>query len=66
MKYLVQINYKSGNSMQLWCKEFIVHRGQSGIDELKLVVSEEKKRILYLGINDIESIFQVDAINIEG
>ncbi len=56
--YLIQINYKSGNSIRAWFKSFSLQRSITGLEvEWKLV--EDKFQLLLIGVDDIESIVQI-------
>lgn len=62
MKYLVQINYKSGNSVKLWFSKFELIMNTNGeITELKWELTHPNTSVLFVGIKDIESIIQLDA-----
>lgn len=66
LKGLVQINYKSGRSVTMWFKTFNVKRDSRGV---LTSVNYEKwnptEDVFYLGIDNIESIFQLNAELIE-
>lgn len=60
-EFLIRILYKSGNSQELWVTEFSVTKA-SGMYEWKL--ANDKQKVLLLGADDIEAVFQVDARNV--
>lgn len=58
-EYLIQINYKSGKTVEFWCKEFeIKHDGA-----LLWTAADAKFRPLSIAdkISDIESIWQIGS-----
>lgn len=57
-QYLIQINYKSGKTINFWCKEFEIK--QDGA--ISWVVADVSFRPLSIAdkISDIESIWQID------
>lgn len=57
-QYLVQLNYKSGKTVEFWCKEFEIKQDGG----LSWTVVDPKFRPLSIAdkISDIESIWQID------
>jgi hypothetical protein len=61
-EYLVQINYKSGTSMQLWCTEFKVKHTNGVLSSVEYTTVGKGVRPIYLGnIESIESVFQIEV-----
>ena len=60
-EFLVQINYKSGTSMRVWCTSFNTKRGTVGLQGVEWKAVRAQDQIMFLGIDDVESIYQVDA-----
>lgn len=56
-KYLIQLNYKSGKSMKFWCYSFTIKNGDYSWESIGT-----KKRALLLGVDEIESVWQIDCI----
>lgn len=55
---LVQINYKSGTSVEQWFDKFkINYRYQGEIESIKWVGSDEAVYPLYLGVDQVESVW---------
>lgn len=59
MKYLIQINYKSGLSLKIWFKDFKVIKRGGDISSIEWKEASSRKSIFYIGIDDIESIVQI-------
>lgn len=59
IQYLVQINYKSGQSMNFWCKEFEIKYDGS----LRWVAANTANHPLSIAseLSDVESIWQIDS-----
>jgi hypothetical protein len=63
--YKIQINYKTGISMTAWYKSFtIVRDGRGGVDYSWEQLDQAVGPIL-IGSSDIESIWQLEAKEIE-
>lgn len=56
-RYLIQINYKSGNSIKLWFKNFTVNSNNRGITSVSWDLYSKNKKILHMGVDEIESVF---------
>lgn len=66
LKGLVQINYKSGRSVTMWFKTFETKRDQRGVlTSISYDTLNPHEDVYYLGIDNIESIFQINAEKIE-
>lgn len=63
IEYLVQINYKSGNSVELWFAEFDISSNKASWKISSRYNGET--RILLLGIDEIESVIQLAAETVE-
>ena len=57
--YKVQINYKSGNSFIFECEEFSVKTSTSDGSLIEVSFTNLKPKLMYIGINNIESIIQL-------
>lgn len=57
IKYKVRVNYKSGISHELWCYELKVYNGNFSWES-----ASDVNRPIILGLNNIESIYQVGCI----
>lgn len=60
-KYKVRINYKSGHSEEFWVYRFTVNKNGS----IEWETVNPKIRPIDMGVDKIESIWQVDAITPE-
>ncbi len=58
MKYKIQITYKSGKVQIVKCDKMIATRNNAG-ELSSLEFDNLSPKTLYLGINNIESIFQL-------
>ena len=64
MKHLIEINYKSGNSIRLWFKKFNLQKSIEGkIHRIDWELDDwnEFNSIIYLGIDNIESLFLIES-----
>lgn len=57
-KYLVRINYKSGNSEQFWCWKFNYKFSGSRITELTWIWAHGNKPAI-MNLDEIESVWHV-------
>lgn len=57
--YKVQINYKSGNSFIFECEEFSVKTSTLDGNLAEVSFTNSKPKLMYIGINNIESIIQL-------
>lgn len=57
--YKVQINYKSGNSFIFECEEFSVKTSTLDGSLTEVSFTNLKPKLMYIGINNIESIIQL-------
>lgn len=55
----VQINYKSGKSITIITKSVTVTKNHEGIKEVEWGPLLSPKKILFLGVDNIESIIQL-------
>lgn len=62
MKYLLQINYKSGISMQAWFTKFEPRTNAGSISYLEYEVHpDSENKVVIIGINEIESVYRLEA-----
>lgn len=59
-QYLIQINYKSGNSIKMWFTEFSF-KDYVSAKSIDYTCADSIQKPIYLNIEDIESIFQIDV-----
>lgn len=62
--FLVQINYKSGHSIKAWFDKFDVSQNGGDITRVEWNMTpdiEHGKKILVIGIDNIESIVQLEV-----
>lgn len=52
---LVQINYKSGNSVKLWFNKFTITYKDEKISSIEWKLSNENQKIVWIGVDEIES-----------
>jgi hypothetical protein len=57
----VQINYKSGISTTAWFKDFKIKHREGRITELEWDCVAGSQKVLHIGVNDIESIWQLEV-----
>lgn len=58
-QYLIQINYKSGNSIKMWFTEFSF-KDYVSAKIIDYTCADPLAKPIYLNIEEIESIFQID------
>lgn len=59
--FLLQINYKSGNSIKAWFDKFDIKKTGGDITSMEWVETKgQGVRVIFIGIDDIESIFQLE------
>lgn len=58
-EYLIQINYKSGKTVEFWCKEFKIN----GSGAMQWVAADVNFRPISIAdnVSDIESVWQIDS-----
>lgn len=63
--HLIRLNYRSGNSFEVWCEDFSIKHNNGKLTSVTYTSSSEGPRALLLGIQDIESILQIDSKEVE-
>ena len=59
---MVKIGYKSGNSVELWFKEFSLKTQDNKVVNAKWELAyPQTNQIMLLGVNDIESAIVIDT-----
>lgn len=59
--YKLQINYKSGKSVTMWFVNFDIKKRGAEIAEINWVLAHANTKILFIGVDQIESVFVVEA-----
>lgn len=60
-EYQVKINYKSGNSESLWYEQFEVRTQGVELVGLSTTTVKGKQKLMFTGLENIESIVQTDV-----
>lgn len=60
-KFLVQINYKSGNNVTAWFDTFKIKQDNGNLSGIEWSLSSDQdgKNLIFIGIADIESVVQL-------
>ena len=60
LEYLIRVNYKSGHSEELWYKKFTIRS-----ETYEWETSDPVRRPLLIGVDDIESVWQLEVREVE-
>jgi hypothetical protein len=60
-KCKVRILYKSGNTIEMWFYEFNIDKRGSEVVSASYTPSEDFEKVLALGIDNVEAIYQIGA-----
>lgn len=62
-RYLVQVNYKSGKTVEMWCEQFDIKHNSGILTSLSYTVGggEHTKPLFFGALESVESVYQLKS-----